>query len=231
MCGRYSRGRPRGLDYVEPLMTDAGDPRIKLDEDLFRPSWNVAPSTKQPILGPDGARLEPWGYRPGWAVARKTPLMVNARLDKAGSSAWKSMWKKGRVLVPADGWYEWIAEEGKKQPYYIQPIDGQPLFFAGLTSTTFGMEPRGGETYGYVIVTDASSGGMLDVHDRRPLALSPDEARQWLDPETPYETATHLANNAVTRPENFRWFRVSPAVNKVGNNEPTFNEPIDDEKP
>jgi putative SOS response-associated peptidase YedK len=159
--------------------------------------------------------------------------MVNARLDKAGSSAWKSMWKKGRVLVPADGCYEWIAEEGiaeegNKQPYYIQPIDGQPLFFAGLTSTTFGMEPREGETYGFVIITDASAGGMLDVHDRRPLALSSDEARQWLDPDTPYETATHLANNAVTRPENFRWFRVSPAVNKIGNNEPSFNQPLDE---
>lgn len=86
MCGRFSRARG-GLDYVEPLM-GRYDPRDGQD-DLFRPSYNIAPSTKQPIITPDGPRLESWGFRPAWAVARKIPMMVNARLDKAGTSTWK----------------------------------------------------------------------------------------------------------------------------------------------
>jgi len=152
-------------------------------------------------------------------------MMINARLDKAGTSTWKGMWKDRRVLVPADGWYEWIAEEGAKQPYFITPIDGLPLYFAALTSVHEGREPYPGD--GFVIVTDASEAGMLDVHDRRPLVLDPKSAAAWLDPHTTYEEATHLANNSGAPVEAFQWFRVSKDVNKVGNNAPTLNEPIE----
>jgi putative SOS response-associated peptidase YedK len=102
MCGRYSRSRD-DLFYVEPLMMDVGDSRLSDSPDLFRPSWNVSPGTKQPILKHGGPHLETWGFRPPWAVARKVPMMVNARLDKASTSTWKSLFKAGRCLIPADG--------------------------------------------------------------------------------------------------------------------------------
>ena len=221
MCGRVSRSK-QGLDYVVPLFPDAMYPP---DGNLFKSTYNVAPGTRQPVIYPDGPRLEYWGYRPVWAVARKVPMMVNARLDKAGTGTWKALFKSHRVLVPVDGWFEWVVEEGKKQPYYITPIDGQPLYLAGLTTAADGVELS--KDYGYVIVTDAARGGLLDVHDRRPLAFSVEEAREWLAPSTNFEKALHLANNAVTQPDDFRWFRVSPAVNKVGNDDPSFNVPID----
>ncbi|WP_235837981.1 hypothetical protein [Chitinasiproducens palmae] len=43
-----------GVDYVEPLMTDGRDPRGSAHLDLFRPSWNISPGTKQPVLKTDG---------------------------------------------------------------------------------------------------------------------------------------------------------------------------------
>ena len=65
MCGRYSRSRT-DVFYVEPLMTDAGDSRSSDSPDLFRPSWNVSPGTKQPILKHGGPHLETWDSgRPG----------------------------------------------------------------------------------------------------------------------------------------------------------------------
>ncbi|QIE22589.1 SOS response-associated peptidase [Caballeronia sp. SBC2] len=210
-----------GLEYVVPLVPDAEYP-----PELFSPSWNVAPGSMQPVIFPDGPRLEHWGYRPEWAVARRVPMLVNARLDKANSSAWKLMWNGSRVIVPADGWDEWVLEEGAKQSYFIQPIDGKPLFLAGLSTIA-----PGGDGDGFVIVTDASDAGMLDIHDRRPLVLSAEEAKQWLDPETTFAEANHLANSVSTPPEAFRWFRVSKGVNKAGNNEPAFNESIDETEP
>ena len=36
-----------------------------------------------------------------------------------------------------------------------------------------------------------------------------------------------MANNVSTPIEAFRWFRVSKGVNKVGNDESAFNEPVD----
>jgi len=218
MCGRISRAR-QGLEYVVPLMPD-----VEYPEDLFRPSWNVPPGSKQPVIYSDGPRLEHWGYRPAWAIARKVPMMVNARLDKAATGTWKSMWKNNRVIVPADGWYEWVLEEGGKQPYFITPIDGEPLFLAGLSSVRG--EPHEGD--GFVIVTDAADAGMLDVHDRRPLVLTAQDARRWLKPSTTFEEALALATDLGTPVEAFRWFPVSKGVNKVGNDDPGFNEPIDE---
>lgn len=232
MCGRYSRSRT-DVFYVEPLMTDAGDSRSSDSPDLFRPSWNVSPGTKQPILKHGGPHLETWGFRPPWAVARKVPMMVNARLDKASTSTWKALFKAGRCLIPADGWYEWVAVGKRKQPYYIQSNDGPPLYFAGLSSVKAAKPDappteHPGVLDGFVIVTDAAAGGMLDVHDRRPLVLTVEEARVWLDTGATFDEAVHLANNARKVPEDFHWFPVTPNVNKSGggNDSPTFNEPI-----
>ncbi|WP_255581285.1 SOS response-associated peptidase family protein [Caballeronia sp. dw_276] len=87
------------------------------------------------------------------------------------------MWKSSRVIVPADGWYEWVLEEDAKQPYFIQPFDGKPLFFAGLSTIPPGGEYHDGD--GFVIVTDASDAGMLDIHDRRPLVLTAERKNGW----------------------------------------------------
>lgn len=238
MCGRYVRGGG-DLFYIEPLMTDANDPRLQGwhgDGDLFRPSWNVSPGSKQPIVTPDGPRLETWGYRPAWAVARKVPMLINARLDKATSSAWKAMFTRGRVLIPADGWYEWLPEHGKKQPFFIHAKDGPPVYFAGLSSAKPGPKhpapadvppPEAGTVYGFVIVTAPSESGMLDVHDRRPLVLTLEEAKIWLDPETTFDEAVHLANNAGKSSDDFAWYKVTQQVNRSGPDSPTFVDPID----
>ncbi len=45
------------------------------------------------------------------------------------------LWKHGRALVPASGWFEWKKSPEHprlKQPYFIHHADRQPLFFAAL---------------------------------------------------------------------------------------------------
>ncbi len=45
------------------------------------------------------------------------------------------LWKYGRAVVPASGWYEWKKSPDNprlKQPYFIRGADRQPLFFAAL---------------------------------------------------------------------------------------------------
>ena len=53
-----------------------------------------------------------------------------------------------------------------------------------------GKEPS--EHDGFVIITADSFGGMVDIHDRRPVALSPELAREWLDPAIPKELAEEM---------------------------------------
>ncbi|WP_267955052.1 SOS response-associated peptidase [Paraburkholderia adhaesiva] len=229
MCGRYSRGQ-KDLFYVEPLMTDANDPRFRAHAEMFRPSWNVSPGTKQPIIGPDGPRLEMWGFRPGWQVARKGAMIINARLDKASSSAWKTLFRSHRVLIPADGWYEWLPAGGRKQPYFIQANSGPPVYFAGLSSAHLDSPPANetpGAVFGFVMVTAPAESGMLDVHDRRPLVLTTEEAKVWLDPQTTFEEAVHLASHAGKSSDDFHWHKVTPGVNRTGNDSPSFNDPVE----
>lgn len=58
----------------------------------------------------------------------------------------------------------------------IHRADGQPIFMAAIGSTPF---ERGDESEGFLIVTVANDEGLVDIHDRRPLVLSPEAARGW----------------------------------------------------
>ena len=89
-------------------------------------------------------------------------------------SFFKQLCPNGRALAPANGWFEWVKdpdEPKKKQPYYIKLKSDDPMFFAALAQVHIDLEPDDGD--GFVIITDASDAGMVDIHDRRPVVLSP----------------------------------------------------------
>ena len=124
-------------------------------------------------------------------------------------------------ITPVDGGYEWVDEGGpKKQPYYIRRRDGQPALCASIGQFT------GSEHDGFVIITADAQGGMVDVHDRRPVVLSPDLAREWICLNTPIEHAEQMALNLGEPAEEFEWFLVSTAVGNVRNQGPDLVKPI-----
>jgi putative SOS response-associated peptidase YedK len=47
-----------------------------------------------------------------------------------------------RCIIPASGYYEWIARPNHKQPYYISAADGGALSFAGLRDRWRNVETR-----------------------------------------------------------------------------------------
>jgi len=69
-----------------------------------------------------------------------------------------------------------------------------------------------------------SAGGMVDIHDRRPVVLTPDLAREWLDRATPKEHAEQMALHQGEPAEVFEWFKVSTAVGNVRNHGPELIE-------
>ena len=102
----------------------------------------------------------------------------------------------------------------KKQPYLIRRRDGTPILRAAIGQFPK-EEPRYGD--GFVIITADSEGGMVDIHDRRPVVLSPELAREWLDPATPKGRAEQMALFQGEPTDVFEWFRVSTAVGNVRN--------------
>ena len=130
----------------------------------------------------------------------------------------KQLWPNGRAIAPANGWFEWVkdpVDPKKKQPYYIRLKSQAPMFYGALAQLTPGLEPR--EDDGFVIITAASDQGMVDIHDRRPLVLTPELALEWLDPATEAARAEAIARECCRPVEDYEWYPVSKAVGNVRN--------------
>lgn len=195
------------------------------------PTPNASPGSYRPLLHiQDGERRVDdvfWGYRAKWAEG-KVPIAINARFEKLSNRYWSRLAKQGRGIVPAEGWYEWTGEKGHKQPWHIHRKDAAPLFLLALAH--FGPFVEHRAESGFVLVTDDASGGMLDLHDRRPVVLEARDAALWLDPDLPAEQAIELARHAALPAEAFDWYKVGTAVNRAGASGPEIAMPLADEE-
>lgn len=219
MCGRFVQSQ--GLaDYLREL--DAEQDVISGYDNVPIDRYNVAPGSRVLILhnAADGLRIDPchWGWAPFWATGKR-PAPINARVETVTTGKFfQPLWPQGRALVMADGWYEWVvdpADPKRKQPYFIRLKSRAPIFMAALAQVHAGLEPNEGD--GFVIITAASDQGMLDIHDRRPLVLAPEQARAWLDPQLPADQAEQLAREQCLPVADFEWFAVSKDVGNMRN--------------
>ncbi len=127
MCGRYSLTSP--TEAVRRLFDFPERPNLAVRVNIA-PSQDVAAVR----LGEDGAGERHfawlrWGLIPSWA---KEPgignRMINARAETiAEKPAFRAAFRRRRCLIPADGFYEWKTERGRKQPYRIALEDGAPF--------------------------------------------------------------------------------------------------------
>jgi putative SOS response-associated peptidase YedK len=158
-----------------------------------------------------------WGYRsPNEAAAKRKPW-INARIEKALTGRYfRHMFREGRVIVPAGGWFEWTAEGGTKQPWYICRKDDEPIFMAGITN--YKLYAQQTVETGFVIVTQDCEGGMVDIHDRRPVVLEKSDAWRWMASDTPAEEAAYIAQAKSLPAEKFIWWKVDKAVNRADPN-------------
>lgn len=220
MCGRIRQAR-EPVDYIESMSWNPHD-LGKLTDGL---KYNVPPGTRPLVMhqlgdGSDQMDRLFWGYKPEWY--KRSPV-INARLDTILKKApmWRGLLGK-RVLVPADGWFEWTGETGDKQPWFIHAKDGKPIYMAAITAWQPGKDED--VERGFAIVTDASAGGMVDIHDRRPVVLASDAAREWMSPDTSVESALELLS--TTRPESaFKWHPVTRQMSNVKYQAPNTDHP------
>lgn len=64
-----------------------------------------------------------WRSSQFWANG-KQPDPINARVEKViTGKIFKELWPHGRMLAPANGWFEWVKDSNdqkKKQPHFIR---------------------------------------------------------------------------------------------------------------
>ncbi len=131
MCGRFTLTLP--LQHIEQ--------RFHIDSTAiqdYHPGYNIAPGQDIAVVISDGRRRRlgklKWGLVPFWADDPKIGYkMINARSETAPTkNSFKRPLQRQRCIIPADSFYEWAKEDGKKQPYRIYLQDQNVMGLAGL---------------------------------------------------------------------------------------------------
>jgi len=195
----------------------------------FPPRYNIAPT--QPIAvvrlneGKREFLLMRWGLLPSWVKEPKTfSLLINARGESVTEKpAFRAAMKYRRCLIPADGFYEWQATGGRKQPYYVRARSGKPLAFAGLWETWTG--PNGEELDTVTIVTTEANRTLSPIHGRMPVIIPEQASDLWLNcADVDDLTASALIMPA---PEDLlEAYAISTDVNRVANDSAKLLEPL-----
>ena len=166
-----------------------------------------------------------WGLIPPWvADPRKFSLLVNARSESVNEKpAFRDAMRRRRCLFPADGFYEWKDEAGRKRPHCIRPRDGAPIAFAGLWEGWMG--PNGEEMETAAIVTTYANRELARLHARMPVIVPPEAFDLWLDCRA--VNAVTAAALLVPAPVGLLdAYEISPAVNCTANDGPQLIEPL-----
>jgi putative SOS response-associated peptidase YedK len=221
MCGRYNI--TTAPEQVRALFRYPEQPN-------FPPRYNVAPTQPIPIVRiADGGRhfaLVRWGLIPPWVKDPRTfTLLINARAESVNEKpAFKNAMKRRRCLIPADGFYEWKSEGGRKRPFVARPKGGGLMAFAGLWETWIG--PNGEEMETAAIITTEANKEMGAVHHRAPVVVPPEQFDFWLDCANVNEQeAASLFGPAPDG--SMEVYEISTAVNRVANDAPQLLERYD----
>lgn len=180
-----------------------------------------------------------WGLVPSWA---KDPSigskMINARSETIlEKPSFKRAFASRRCIIPANGYYEWTTHDGPpktKTPNYITPADGSVFAFAGIyefwkskdnaeDDSNTASANNGDWLVTASIITTAAQGDLADIHERRPIFLTPDVFNEWLSPHTSVEDAYALIDIPVI---DVNHFVVSTDVNRVSNRGPQLIIPV-----
>ena len=223
MCGRYTlKSR---ADVVADVFGVTVPPTIP-ERFNIAPSQQVLAIREQPGSRQRELVALQWGLVPFWADDPEIGIRtINARSETAATKpAFRASFRSRRCLIVADGFYEWQARDGRKQPYYIRLESGQPFGIAGLWDR---WEKQGEPLETCTILTCDANEPMQAIHDRMPVVIPPESFELWLDPSVrdPDRLSRLLR---PFHPDEMTAYPVSTLVNNVWNDSPKCVEPWKD---
>ncbi len=192
--------------------------------------YNVAPSQdilaiRQAESGERDATPLKWGLIPHWA---KDPTIGNRMINARGETvaekpAFRQAFSRRRCIIPASGFYEWGPSGAGKWPYYISPVDGPLLSFAGLWERW--RTPEGEPLESCTIITIDANESLARIHQRMPVCLPASSYAAWLDPASSKETCLELLAPLADAALEIR--PVSKTVNNPRNDAAELVEPVE----
>ncbi|MBU0909105.1 MAG: SOS response-associated peptidase [Proteobacteria bacterium] len=175
MCGRFALPTFEGLASHFRLQSAPA----------LAPRYNITPGTDIAVvrLISDAHDRElvllRWGLVPYWAKDKKIGCkLVNARAESvADKPAFRDAFRQRRCLIPALGFYEWLAKA--RQPYFVRLKESGILAFAGLWDRWRGENNETIESC--AIITTGANLMVGRIHDRMPAIIEPAHYDRWLD--------------------------------------------------
>jgi putative SOS response-associated peptidase YedK len=183
--------------------------------------YNIAPSQEiLTIVGKGNARVAMASI---WGLRRSDGgLLINIRSETAaGRPHIRRLLEHGRCIIPASGFYEWV---GPKQPYFLRTHSGL-MGFAGILVRE--RDPASGKlVLRSAILTRAADPTLAHLHNRMPVIVPRALYGDWLSPT--FEGDDVLRHICAGGPIPLQWYRVSPRVGNVANDDPSLVEPSPD---
>ncbi|MEH7223814.1 SOS response-associated peptidase [Bacillus sp. JJ1566] len=220
MCGRFTL-----FAEFEDIL-NRFDIETTIEQDLYIPSFNIAPSHSVLSVINDGKRNRlgylRWGFVPSWAKDEKIGYkMINARAETlAEKPSFRQAFKSRRCLVIADSFYEWKKGPDKsKTPIRIKLKSDELFAMAGIWERW--KSPDGNSLFSCSIITTTPNEIMKDIHDRMPVILQKKDEKKWLDPSLDdVSNVSHLLKpfDGIE----MEAFEVSALVNSPRNNSPNL---------
>ncbi|MFQ8430686.1 SOS response-associated peptidase [Amaricoccus sp. W119] len=194
------------------------------------PSWNGAPRLTYPLIvwqrdlrGPVFVAGN-WGFVPAWQrdpAGGRRP--INARSETVASAPmFREAWRERRALMPVDGFFEWRAIRGVKQPYAVAMASGEPFALAAVWEEWH--DPKlGARVRSFAVLTCPANAMMAEIHDRMPVIIAPEDYERWLsDTPDPRDLLRPYPSAAM------RMWPVSTRVNSVRNDGEDLTDPVPD---
>lgn len=223
MCGRY---RIKDPERLKQFLREAYG--IDWDENPS-PRYNIAPSLEVPVIVMDDEgdvlpipSTMKWGFAPYWQAAENRKIEPNARAESVVEKpTFREAVQRRRLLVPADGFYEWERRSDReKYPFDIHLQGDRPFLMAGIYEQATQLRPAS-----FALLTTRPNELMAKIHDRMPVILEGEQARRWLrrGPITAEEMARL---SAPRRADDMAAVPISTLVNNAANDLPEVLEPV-----
>jgi putative SOS response-associated peptidase YedK len=121
-----------------------------------------------------------WGLIPYWCTDPKGGRKpINAKSETVATlPTFRDGYRLRRCILPVDGFYEWMATKGGKQPYAIAMRNGSPFGIAAIWKNW--KDPAGEWVRTFAVLTTAANATVARIHDRMPAILRPEDYDRWL---------------------------------------------------
>lgn len=216
MCGRFTLFAPYQM-IIERFQIEQG-----MAEQLYKPSYNVAPSQQIVAVISDGKQNRlgtlRWGFIPSWAKDEKIGVkLINARAETVDEKpSFRESFFYRRCVIPAESFYEWKQNGSTKQAMRIKMKDDSPFAMAGLWSTW--TTSNGEKLHTCTILTTTPNEVVAPIHNRMPVILSAEAEAIWLNPAN----TNRVELKQCLQPYDASYMESYPVSSQV--NSPRFND-------